>query len=86
MKIRAATFTPGQWNAVCDRCGTTHKNVDLRQEWTGLRVCSDCYDPRHPQDYLRGKADHQAPPWTRPKPPEKDVSPGSGNEVSADDL
>lgn len=79
-------FVLGQWNAICDRCGREYKNVDLRLEWTGLRVCRKCWEPRHPQDFVRGKPDKQAPPWVRPEPPEIDVSPGSGNEVSGDDL
>lgn len=85
------TYEAGQWKAVCDRCGHDYKARQLRLEWTGLRVChgadtNGCWEPRHPQDYLRGKADRQAPPWTRPEQAEIDVSVGSGNEVSADDL
>lgn len=86
MKARGSQFVMGAWNCICDRCGREFKNYELRKEWTGLRVCRDCWEPRHPQDYVRGKADEQAPPWTRPEQPEIDVSPGSGNEVSPDDL
>ena len=62
-------FKMGQWRAVCDRCGMDRYSSELRLEWTGLRVCGDCWEPRHPQDYLKGKADRQAPPWTRPEQP-----------------
>lgn len=31
---------------VCDRCGFVKRLARLRKEWTGLRVCADCYDPR----------------------------------------
>lgn len=86
MDVRGSSYTLGQWKAACQRCGREFKNVDIRLEWTGLRVCKDCHDPRHPQDYVRGKTDRQAPPWVSPKPGEIDVSVGSGNEVSADDL
>lgn len=86
MDVRSPTYVLGQWKAICDRCGQTHLSSNLRLEWTGLRVCSDCYEPRHPQDYVKGKTDRQAPPWVRPRPPEIDVSVGSGNEVSAEDL
>lgn len=34
--------------AVCDRCGFVFPYADLRREWTGLRVCADCFDPKHP--------------------------------------
>lgn len=87
MKDKTTKFVMGAWKAQCDRCGKTRKSFELRKEWNGLRVCGDtCWEPRHPQDLLRGKVDRQTPPWTRPEPPEIDVSPGSGNEVSADDL
>lgn len=56
----------GDWLAVCDRCGITYYASQLSKEWTGFRVCSGCWDPRHPQEYLRGKADPQAAPWQRP--------------------
>lgn len=85
------SFAMGQWKADCDRCGFTYKSRQLRLEWTGLRVCSgpgtnDCWEPRHPQDFLRGKKDRQAPPWVRPEQEGTDVSPGSGNEVTGDNL
>jgi len=81
-----STYHLGKWKVCCDRCGFEFLNTELRTEWNGLRTCRDCWEPRHPQDKLRGRKDKQAPPWTRPEPPEIDVSPGSGNEVSADDL
>jgi len=60
-------------NALCDRCGFKFKATQLRKEWTGLRVCSgpdtnNCFEDRHPQDFLRGKVDRQTPPWVRPDP------------------
>lgn len=33
----------------CARCGRTKFTSELGKEWTGLRVCSDCHDPRPPQ-------------------------------------
>jgi hypothetical protein len=30
-------------------------------------VCSDDWEPRQPQDFVRGVADKQAPPWARPE-------------------
>lgn len=85
------SFVLGSWKVVCDRCGQELKHHQLALEWTGLRVCrgggtNECWEPRHPQESLRGKADRQAPPWTRPDTAGTDVSPGSGNEVSQDDL
>jgi len=66
-------FKLGRWKVVCDRCGFHYHNTQLRLEWTGLRVChgpgtNNCWEPRHPQDYVRGVRDGQSPPWTRPEP------------------
>lgn len=86
MRIQPTYYAKGQWNVQCDRCGFEYKSSELRKEWTGLRVCRKCWEARHPQDLLKGKVDRQAPPWVRPEPPDIDVSPGSGNEVTAEDL
>lgn len=65
-------YETGQWNVVCSRCGFEYKARQLRMEWTGLRVCSgpgtnNCHEARQPQDFVKGKADKQAPPWTQPE-------------------
>ena len=59
-------FELGKWNAICDRCGGKFKNTQLRREWTGLRVCKECYDPYPPQYRVRAKKDNQNVPWQRP--------------------
>jgi hypothetical protein len=75
------TYTAGAWKACCDRCGFEYLNTKLRLEWNGLRTCSgkgtnDCWEPRHPQDFVRGKKDRQAPPWVRPEPADVFITPG----------
>lgn len=80
------TFQKGKWNVICDRCGSEYKSDQLRLEWTNLRVCcgpgtNGCWEPRHPQDMVKGKADRQAPPWVRPEPPEVEVG-----QVDPEDL
>ena len=35
--------------AICDRCGFRYKYTQLRREWTGFFVCSECYEPKEPQ-------------------------------------
>ena len=66
------SYTPrydrGDWNALCDVCGRQLKASALRQRWDGLKTCDDDWEPRQPQDFVRGVADYQAPPWTRPEP------------------
>ena len=79
-------YAAGLWNAVCDRCGFQFKSDQLRREWTGLRVCSKCWEPRNAQEFVRGKADRQAPPWVRPAVDGPDVSPDTGTTVKPEDL
>lgn len=64
----------GQWNCVCDRCGFEYKSPELRKDWQGLMVCKACYEPRHPQDFIRIKPERGAPPWVRPEPPDTFVN------------
>lgn len=58
----------GDWNAICDICGLKFKGSDLRKDWRGLMVCSNDYEQRHPQDFLRVRADDPSIPWARPDP------------------
>lgn len=62
------TYDKGDWEALCDSCGRKFKASKLRLRWDGLRVCSQDYEVRHPQDFVRAKVDIQATPWTRPEP------------------
>ena len=59
-------YVSGDWNAVCDACGKEFKASKLVKRWDGLMVCKADWEPRHPQDFVRAKADLQAPVWTRP--------------------
>jgi hypothetical protein len=65
------TYVRGDWKAICDVCGRLYKGSQLRARWDGMMVCKDDWEPRHPQDFVRGVADVQAPPWTRPEPADK---------------
>lgn len=68
-------FVSGQHNAICDRCGFKYKSGQLRLEWNGLRTCcgastNGCWEERHPQEFVKARADKQAPKWTRPEAPD----------------
>lgn len=58
---------PG-WNALCDVCGQKYKNTDLRERWDGLMVCTQDWEPQHPQLLIRPIPDQQPIPWSRPEP------------------
>lgn len=80
---QADTYRHGDHNAICDSCGFKFKFSQLRKRWDGLYVCSKDWEPRHPQEMVRGIPDRQAVPVSRP---EKSNTFLSTNEVSVDDL
>jgi hypothetical protein len=57
----------GDNNAWCDSCGFKAKASELRKRWDGMFVCGDCFEERHPQDFLRSVKEKPAPPVTRPR-------------------
>ena len=73
----------GDWNAICDRCGFKFKASQLKEEWTGLQVCKECWEPRHPLDFERGIPDDPSVPWTRPdSDADTSATDVSGNTIS----
>ena len=58
---------------MCDRCGHEIKYVDLREEWTGLRVCKECLDPKTALEF----------PTNFPTDPEALRDPRPDNDVEA---
>jgi hypothetical protein len=85
----AYNLTLGGPIGCCDRCGFEYNLSRLRKEWTGLMVCSGpgtngCWEPRHPQEYVRGVPDRQGVrPGMRPEPEPIYLT---TNQVSPDDL
>lgn len=55
----------GNWNAICDRCGSKFKASRLRKTWDNLMCCEKCWEPRQPQDFARGIPDDMSVPWSR---------------------
>lgn len=65
-------YKHGDANAICDRCGFKYKLSMLKKEWTGSKTCNgpgtnNCWEPRHPQDFVRGRADKQTVHDPRPE-------------------
>lgn len=54
-------------NAICDSCGFKYPRSHLRADGQdkGAMVCGKCYNPRHPQEYLRIRPGRTLP-WDRP--------------------
>lgn len=59
-------YVLGDWNAICDRCGFQFKASELKLDWRGQRLCNKDWEPRHPQDFVRGRPERVNPDWVRP--------------------
>lgn len=71
-----------QYNVICDRCGFKYKNWQLRKEYSGFMVCfgagtNKCWEPRHPQEFVKGVPDAHPLPFIRPEPADIDVGPAA---------
>jgi hypothetical protein len=64
---RADYYKDGDYNAICDECGKKYKFSQLKKRWDGLFVCPREWEPRHPQDYLKGIRDNMSVPISRPE-------------------
>lgn len=76
-------YKPGAYNVICDRTGFKVKSTEVRKEWTGRTVRNASFEMRHPQDFLRAKADKQTVP--DPNPEGEDVFVGT-NQVTPESL
>ncbi len=63
--MRFNHYSPGDWNAKCDRCGQTFRGSMLRKTWQGLWVCLKDWEPRHPQDFVKSVPERPTPPFVR---------------------
>jgi len=68
MRTYANYYKKGSWNVKCARTGFKIKAEDARQEWNGLIVRRESWEPRQPQDYVKGVPDNPAVPLARPRP------------------
>ena len=64
--MRPRGYDLGDWLAVCYQCGRTRLASELKKHWQGYYVCPEHWESRHPQDFVRGVADEQRPPWVQP--------------------
>ncbi|CAB4216902.1 hypothetical protein UFOVP1590_14 [uncultured Caudovirales phage] len=76
-------YLKGSWSCVCDRCGVEYKSGELQKEWNGLMTCSNCFEQRQPQDFVRGVADIQTVPWSRDEPADTFIPFCTPNSITA---
>jgi len=63
-------WASGEWNLICDSCGKKMKSSNAKHRWDGFVVCNNCFEHRHPQDFVKPKIDKIVVPFTRPRPDE----------------
>ena len=61
-----AGYKGGNYWMRSDRSGGDHRRSDMRKEWDNLWVHKDEWEPRQPQDFVKGVKDHQAVRDPRP--------------------
>ena len=66
--MSADFFAGGEWNFVCDICGTKTKSSNAKKRWDGAISCgrSSCFELRQPQDFVRAREDDQSVSFSRP--------------------
>lgn len=63
-------FKSGDYNALCDQCGKKFKFSKLVKTWDGFWVCRNCFEPRHPQDFVKVKSENLTVSVNRAEPPD----------------
>lgn len=61
-------YVAGDWDACCDQCGRSFKFSALSKRWDNAWTCDACWEPRHPQDFVRAVRDDPSVPVVRPRP------------------
>ncbi len=57
----------GDYNVICDNCLMKRKFSETRlQHWNNHLVCKECYEERHPQEFVKGLVDDLTVPIARP--------------------
>lgn len=61
-------YKAGSFYRVCDKTGFPTRAERTQREWQGLIVRKEVFEPRQPQDFVRGVNDIQTVPQPRPRP------------------
>lgn len=80
---RKLHYQPGSFYRTDDRTGFPQRAERTRKEWNGLIVDEARWEPRQPQDLVRGVPDRQSVPEPRPLAPNVYVGPIYGQLASA---
>lgn len=69
------TYRPGDSYLIDDETGLKIRRSDAVKRWDGAVVHRTDTNPRHPQDFVRAKADRQLASVVRPRTPDRFTGP-----------
>lgn len=72
---RQLFYVPGSYYVTDDRTGFPRRAEETQKEWNNLRVGTDVWEARQPQDLVKGVRDQQSVPNARPLAPNTFVGP-----------
>lgn len=61
-------YIAGDHWVICDECGFKVRSSQTRLRWDNRLVCLKDWEPRHPQEFVRGRKDKQRVSNPRPEP------------------
>lgn len=68
-------YIPGDFWRLCDVCGFKVRSSQTYKRWDNQMVCRADFEERHPQDFVRGRKDHQNVPDPRPESVDRFLGP-----------
>lgn len=71
------------YRAICDRCGFEYPSSELRRMWNGLMVCSEDFEKRNAQEFVRAPKPDKSPYGAKEF---GEMTFLTTNQVTADDL
>lgn len=78
-------YKKGDHNIICDYSGFKIKRSEAKMTWDGYLVKKEFWEPRQPQDFVRGRRDKISVPPGQTRGESTDDFLTS-NEVTVDDL
>ena len=75
-------WIPGNYWMICDVCGYKYRKSEMRERWDKAWVCEADWEPRHPQEFLRGRNEKISVPIPRPDTYLPIVSDGCTSETN----
>jgi len=76
------SYIPGDNYGLCGECGFKFHTSELKRRWDNLYVCKEDWEPKHPQESVRAKADKIRPDIISPESTDSFIE----TPITQDDL